>query len=75
MCMMFISRHDTFAGLCCHSSRLSNQLSSLPEEVCREQALSRVLEMMTSSADQQMLRIRPQLFLKMLRGAGGALTS
>uniref|UniRef100_A0A8C4NSU0 Coiled-coil domain-containing protein 60 n=1 Tax=Dicentrarchus labrax TaxID=13489 RepID=A0A8C4NSU0_DICLA len=47
---------------------LCTLLSSLPEEVCRERAVSRVLEKLSGFAEQQTLRVRPQLFLKVLGG-------
>ena len=53
----------------CHCfSRLSTLLSGLPEVVCREQAVNRVLEKLRGFAEQQTLRVRPQLFLKVLEG-------
>ncbi|KAM7391171.1 hypothetical protein PAMP_021880 [Pampus punctatissimus] len=47
---------------------LTNLLSSLSEEACRERAVSRVLEKLRGFAEQQTLRVRPQLFLKVLGG-------
>ncbi|XP_035513989.1 coiled-coil domain-containing protein 60-like isoform X2 [Morone saxatilis] len=47
---------------------LSTLLSSLPEKVYRERAVSRVLEKLSGFAEQQTLRVRPQLFLKVLGG-------
>uniref|UniRef100_A0AAQ6IH43 Coiled-coil domain-containing protein 60 n=2 Tax=Anabas testudineus TaxID=64144 RepID=A0AAQ6IH43_ANATE len=47
---------------------LSSLLSSLPEEVCKEQAVSRVLQKLSGFAEQQPIRVRPQLFLKLLEG-------
>ncbi|XP_034728649.1 LOW QUALITY PROTEIN: coiled-coil domain-containing protein 60-like [Etheostoma cragini] len=47
---------------------LSTLLSSLPEEVCREHAVSRVLEKLSGFADQQTLKVRPQILLKVLGG-------
>ncbi|XP_035513990.1 coiled-coil domain-containing protein 60-like isoform X3 [Morone saxatilis] len=49
-------------------ARLSTLLSSLPEKVYRERAVSRVLEKLSGFAEQQTLRVRPQLFLKVLGG-------
>lgn len=51
-----------------YTSRLSTLLSSLPEEVCRERAVSRVLEKLSDFAEQQTLRVRPQVLLKVLEG-------
>ncbi|XP_049907812.1 coiled-coil domain-containing protein 60-like isoform X2 [Epinephelus moara] len=47
---------------------LSTLLSSLPEEVCRERAVSRVLEKLSGFAEQQTLRVQPQVFLRVLGG-------
>ncbi|XP_076006759.1 coiled-coil domain-containing protein 60-like [Genypterus blacodes] len=47
---------------------LSTLLSSLPAEVCQEQAVSRVLEKLSGFAGQQKIRVRPQSFLKVLGG-------
>ncbi|XP_045898567.1 coiled-coil domain-containing protein 60-like, partial [Micropterus dolomieu] len=47
---------------------LSTLLSRLPKEVCRERGISRVLEKLSGFAHQQTLRVRPQLFLKVLGG-------
>ncbi|KAK5870770.1 hypothetical protein PBY51_003690 [Eleginops maclovinus] len=47
---------------------LSSLLSGLPGEVCRERAVSRVLERLTGFAEQQSLRVRPQVLLKVLGG-------
>ncbi|XP_035852238.1 coiled-coil domain-containing protein 60 isoform X2 [Sander lucioperca] len=47
---------------------LSTLLSNLPEEVCRERAVSRVLEKLSGFAKQQTLRVRPQILLKVLGG-------
>lgn len=48
--------------------RLSTLLSSLPVEVCKERAVSRVLQKLSGFAEQQTIRVRPQLFLKVLGG-------
>ncbi|KAI3371961.1 hypothetical protein L3Q82_006834 [Scortum barcoo] len=50
------------------NARLSTLLSNLPEEVRRGRAASRVLEKLSGFAEQQTLRVRPQLFLKVLGG-------
>ncbi|GLD54376.1 coiled-coil domain-containing protein 60 [Lates japonicus] len=47
---------------------LSTLLSSLPVEVCKERAVSRVLQKLSGFAEQQTIRVRPQLFLKVLGG-------
>ncbi|XP_073322563.1 coiled-coil domain-containing protein 60-like isoform X2 [Pagrus major] len=47
---------------------LSTLLSRLPKEVCRDQAVSRVLEKLRGFAERQTLKVRPQLFLKVLGG-------
>ncbi|KAM4615804.1 coiled-coil domain-containing protein 60-like [Polymixia lowei] len=47
---------------------LSVLLSSLPVEVCRDGAVSRVLEKLSGFADERTPRIRPHLFLKVLGG-------
>ncbi|TDH13088.1 hypothetical protein EPR50_G00054280 [Perca flavescens] len=47
---------------------LSTLLGSLPEEVCRVRAVSRVLEKLSGFAEQQTLRVRPQILLKVLGG-------
>ena len=47
-------------------TRLSTLLSRLPEVVCREQAVSRVLEKLRGFAERQTLRVQPQLLLKVL---------
>ncbi|XP_044194002.1 coiled-coil domain-containing protein 60-like [Thunnus albacares] len=44
---------------------LTNRLA---DKVCRERAVSRVLEKLSGFAEQQTLKVRPQLFLKMLEG-------
>ncbi|KAM7415704.1 hypothetical protein PAMA_017982 [Pampus argenteus] len=49
---------------------LTNLLSRLPEEACRERAVSRVLKKLRGFAEQRTLRVRPQLFLKVLGGGG-----
>nr|XP_046241510.1 coiled-coil domain-containing protein 60-like isoform X2 [Scatophagus argus] len=46
---------------------LSTLLSSLPEEVCREQAVSRVLEKLRGFAEQQTLRIATEHVVQMSR--------
>nr|XP_020479605.1 coiled-coil domain-containing protein 60 isoform X2 [Monopterus albus] len=51
-----------------HNMWLSTLLSSLPEEVRKEQAVSRVLKKLSGFAEQQTIRVRPQLFLKVLGG-------
>ncbi|XP_033947450.1 coiled-coil domain-containing protein 60-like [Pseudochaenichthys georgianus] len=47
---------------------LSSLLSSLPQEVCRERAGGRVLEKLRGFAEQQSLRVPPQVLLKVLGG-------
>ncbi|XP_026177720.1 coiled-coil domain-containing protein 60-like isoform X2 [Mastacembelus armatus] len=51
-----------------HNMWLFMLLSSLPEEVCKEQAVSRVMQKLSGFAEQQTIRVRPQLFLKVLGG-------
>ncbi|XP_071339824.1 coiled-coil domain-containing protein 60-like isoform X3 [Trachinotus anak] len=47
---------------------LSTLLSSLPVEVCKERAVSRVLQKLSGFAEQQTIRVRPQVFLRVLGG-------
>ncbi|XP_042344139.1 coiled-coil domain-containing protein 60-like [Plectropomus leopardus] len=47
---------------------LSALLSRFPVEVCREGAVSRVLQKLSGFAEQQTLRVQPQVFLKVLGG-------
>lgn len=62
-----ISGPDTHVGLFCH---FLTGCPLLPEEVCMERAVSRVLETLRGFPEQQMLRVRPQRFPE---GAGGRL--
>ncbi|XP_023272862.1 coiled-coil domain-containing protein 60 [Seriola lalandi dorsalis] len=47
---------------------LSTLLSSLPVEVCKERAVGRVLQKLRGFAEQQTIRVRPHVFLRVLGG-------
>ncbi|KAK2901747.1 hypothetical protein Q8A73_011493 [Channa argus] len=47
---------------------LSSLLSSLPEELCEGRAVNKVMQKLSGFAEQQTIRVRPQVFLKVLGG-------